>query len=256
MKIYIINDVRSPGKNAGMTNIQRQTYRDFEQILQKYYVTHGNILAHTYSPLYNQASPTRDEKAERDLGRHFNITLIRGMCFCGEIYHKYSNLYRTYLRNNEYDYMPEGYKLQELYQSIMYLVDKSKMNQLILDGKAEFMRLAKHSKTHTVYANPNEFLGEIYVHDRNDSPDADFIVIAAIPASIQANQRVDLINDIFPRIKETGTKADIIYFPNANMIKSKDPSETGNLLTSIVGTNIIRRILLVRSGKLEPTMII
>lgn len=253
MKIYNIENV-GPEKSGRMNATQVASYKYNDLKLQQEYVTHGSILAHAYSHLVDQVSPTRDSLVGRINGRHLNVTFIRAMCFCGYLHHKYSNQYSTLLKTGA-NYLPPGYKLQELYQGIIYLYNKQSITNLVNMGNGEFMRLAKDSKTHVnVYTNPNEFLGEYYIFNRLYLPEPDYIIIGSIAEKINANQRVDLYNDIFPKIKVKHPKTDIILFPNASLLKNKELGQTGNTLSSKAGTKILQRLFTIKSGKLGPTM--
>jgi len=258
-KLYIILDIRSCGRiyGAGATTEKKKTYKQLDERLQAHFFSHGNILAHTYTPgLTNQVSPTRDKKNKRDKGRHINVTFIRSMCFCGDLQGSY-DLKWWNAKRGKYNYLPAGFKLQELYQPIIYLYDRTVIREMVEAGKADFMRLASESKTHKKdYENPNEYLGEYYIYDREDTPDPKYIIIGNIGTSLPIKERVDLENDILPKIAKRFPETDIIYFPNVNLRKSKKKKETGNFRTSVNGSRILRKILLVRQGKISPTRII
>ena len=255
MNIYVETSITN-GKQGKCSLALDAGYATAEVELQKRFMSHGNNVAHAkVNGLKNQVTGPRDIEAGRDKGHHVNTTFIRSMCFCYTVRNKYDR-YWYQAKSSKYNYLPTGFKLQELYQGIIYLFDADEVRSLWKQGLVDYMQFARDSKTHVGYTDPSEFLGEWYIYDRKNTPSPKYIIVGNIGIKIDNSERINLITNWCPEVKKIYPETDIIYFENAGLYTSKPLNVTGNLITSKHGEKLIKHILKVDDKKVSPTFVI
>lgn len=267
-KLYYLPGIVGPKKGkqdsfGPISQSMRNEYWALESAVSLMFKTNGNNLARAeYEGVENQANTKADIAAGTDKGMYANDQINRGCCFCNSVPNQ---VYRKNIQDPKWrkeirrvkklePMYPASTTYEELVTPVLFLFDKSNIEEQVRLGFGKYYLYAGESPTHT-YADRNEPLKETLIYLRENMPTPKKLIIGEMVYNKMFKQN-EMIQDwdiVYQRIIERYPDIDIIHVPNLRIGLGKDDLVTGNLIVSRKPYRVLKTLLSIVDGKIKPT---
>jgi hypothetical protein len=242
------NEIKPTGiQNIGRPASQRrERYKDLNNWAIRFFVNHGNHLAHTLDLVHNQLNILGDRKVYEEDGRSINLHTSRGLCFCSSS----CFLYTMSNRGKENVITINGQPYALYTTPALYIYDKALIDNLVKEDKADWypdeIPSYKHRKGDKTY--------EYRVRHAIDLPAPKYIVIGKNYFGLVKENRWEL-KEYLNMVKTYFPKVTILHLPEIRLGATKEPDATGNNMAPLSGLRLLEALYHIETKKYKQTYI-
>lgn len=244
-----ISDLPHPATKGDLSNDLKKIYVDEQAKFSKKYLTCGSTLGLILNNKNISVCPAKDEECGVLDSGWANTNLISGMQYAAITISQAQKAQvrdKKCLSKKQYDslFKPKDAHWMEFFMSLIFLYNRSEVENLVTKGLANYFEKAKDSISYAhKFSDPEEFLGEYQIISSYHTPQPAIILVGKPVVMFENNYIKSRSSLLLEKLQKKFENSNIIFYSNLVLVsKNKKNNETGTLRRSFEGLKVLQDI--------------